>query len=163
MKLLIYGINYWPELTGIGKYSGEMAEWLAARGHDIEVITAPPYYPQWRIHSGYNAWRYQTEIQKGVRIHRCPLWVPEKLRLSTRLLHLLSFAFSSFPVLFRRSVAWRQHVILVIEPSLFCAPATILVARLISAHAWLHIQDSEIDAVFDLGLVRSNLFKKIIL
>lgn len=24
MKILVYGINYSPELTGIGKYTGEM-------------------------------------------------------------------------------------------------------------------------------------------
>ncbi|EEX3469968.1 hypothetical protein D1V13_001218 [Escherichia coli] len=29
MKILVYGINYSPELTGIGKYTGEMVEWLA--------------------------------------------------------------------------------------------------------------------------------------
>ena len=39
MKLLIYGINYSPELTGIGKYSGDMAEWLAAAGHDVRVLS----------------------------------------------------------------------------------------------------------------------------
>jgi len=32
VKILIHGINYSPDLTGIGKYSGEMAEWLAVRG-----------------------------------------------------------------------------------------------------------------------------------
>ncbi|SUY94619.1 colanic acid biosynthesis glycosyl transferase [Citrobacter braakii] len=43
MKILVYGINYSPELTGIGKYTGEMVEWDgAARGHDVRVITAPP-------------------------------------------------------------------------------------------------------------------------
>jgi len=26
MKVVIYGVNYFPELTGIGKYSGKMAE-----------------------------------------------------------------------------------------------------------------------------------------
>ena len=26
MKILVYGINYSPELTGIGKYTGEMVE-----------------------------------------------------------------------------------------------------------------------------------------
>jgi len=31
MRLLIYGLNFSPELTGIGKYTGEMAVWLAAR------------------------------------------------------------------------------------------------------------------------------------
>ena len=49
MRILIHGINFSPELTGIGKYSGEMAEWLAARGHEVRVVTAPPYYPQWRV------------------------------------------------------------------------------------------------------------------
>ncbi|EKD96978.1 MAG: hypothetical protein ACD_23C01156G0001 [uncultured bacterium] len=29
MKILLYGINFAPELTGIGKYTGEMAAWLA--------------------------------------------------------------------------------------------------------------------------------------
>ena len=42
MKILLYGINYPPELTGIGKYSGEVAESLAKQGHDVRVITAPP-------------------------------------------------------------------------------------------------------------------------
>ncbi len=31
MKILVYGINAMPELTGIGKYTGEMVEWLAAQ------------------------------------------------------------------------------------------------------------------------------------
>jgi len=38
---LIHGINYSPELTGIGKYSGEMAAWLAQRDHEVRVVTAP--------------------------------------------------------------------------------------------------------------------------
>jgi len=33
MKILIYGVA--PELTGIGKYSGEMAECEAARLRDV--------------------------------------------------------------------------------------------------------------------------------
>lgn len=37
MRIIVYGINYAPELTGIGKYSGEMAEWLVAQGHDVKV------------------------------------------------------------------------------------------------------------------------------
>jgi colanic acid biosynthesis glycosyl transferase WcaI len=31
MKILLYGINFAPELTGIGKYTGELAAWLAER------------------------------------------------------------------------------------------------------------------------------------
>ncbi|MBN2701505.1 MAG: hypothetical protein JXR29_08650 [Methylothermaceae bacterium] len=48
MKILMVGLNFAPELTGIGKYTGELAEWLADRGHAVRVVTAPPYYPAWR-------------------------------------------------------------------------------------------------------------------
>ena len=33
MKILIYGLNFAPEMTGIGRFTGDMAAWLAARGH----------------------------------------------------------------------------------------------------------------------------------
>ena len=49
MKILIHGINFAPELVGIGKYTGEMVGWLAARGHAVRVVAAPPYYPDWAV------------------------------------------------------------------------------------------------------------------
>ena len=61
MKILVYGINYSPELTGIGKYTGEMVAWMAQQGHDVRVITAPPYYPQWKVNGRYSSWRYRRE------------------------------------------------------------------------------------------------------
>ena len=71
MKILVYGINYSPELTGIGKYTGEMVEWMASQGHDVRVITAPPYY---RVESGerYSSWRYRREeVQRPSGAARC--------------------------------------------------------------------------------------------
>ena len=58
---LIVGLNYAPELTGVGKYTAEMAEALVTEGHDVRVVCAPPYYPQWRIAEGFSAWRYRLE------------------------------------------------------------------------------------------------------
>ena len=97
MKILIYGINYAPELTGIGKYSGEMAEWLAAAGHEVRVITAPPYYPEWEVQAPYRAGRYLREQRNGVTVLRAPLWVPRKVSGLKRLVHLASFALTSAP------------------------------------------------------------------
>ena len=95
MKILVYGINYSPELTGIGKYTGEMVEWLAAQGHEVRVITAPPYYPQWQVGENYSAWRYKRE-EGAATVWRCPLYVPKQPSTLKRLLHLGSFAVSSF-------------------------------------------------------------------
>ena len=161
MKLLIYGINYAPELTGIGKYSGDMAEWLAAAGHDVRVVTAPPYYPDWAVWPGYSASRYTREQLKGVTVIRTPVWVPRKVSGLRRLLHLASFALASAPALLAQW-RWKPDVVWVTEPPLFCAPAALAFARLRSARAWLHIQDYEVDAAFELGLLKGERLRGLV-
>jgi colanic acid biosynthesis glycosyl transferase WcaI len=168
MRIIIYGINYSPELTGVGKYSGEMAEWLASRGHEVRVVTAPPYYPQWRIRDEFsNTWSKEEKNYtepvfnngSGVLVYRCPLWVPARPSGYKRLLHLVSFALSSLPVMLSQ-VLWRPDVVVVVEPSLLCSPGALFLARLVRGRAWLHVQDFELDAALDLGLIRVGLLRK---
>lgn len=184
MRILIHGINFAPELTGIGKYTGEMAMWLASRGHEVRVVTAPPYYPEWQIGKGHSAWRYKREAissphgsplplqprsgqapgEKGsshMVVYRCPLWVPAKLSGMKRLLHLASFALSSLPVMLSQ-IMWRPDVVLVVQPPFFCAPQAWLTARLSGAKAWLHIQDFEVDAAFELGLLPDGKLRGVV-
>ena len=151
LRILLHGINYSPELTGIGKYSGEMAEWLASRGHGVRVVTAPPYYPAWRVRADYRSWSYKPE-PGDVRVYRCPIYVPQRPSGLTRLLHLSSFMLSSLPIMLSQA-HWRPDVVLTVEPALMCALAALWTARLAEATAWLHIQDFEVDAAFDLGLL----------
>lgn len=159
MKLLFYGINFAPELTGIGKYTGEMAAWLAAAGHEVHVITAPPYYPAWKVGPDHSARQYRTEVWQGVMVLRSPLWVPHQPGGLKRLLHLASFALSSLPVLLAQW-RWRPDVVLVVEPPLMCAPAAVAFASLRGAKSWLHIQDFEVDAAFELGLINGNALRR---
>ncbi|HKF61447.1 MAG TPA: glycosyltransferase WbuB [Dongiaceae bacterium] len=153
LRLLIYGLNHAPEPTGIGKFTGEMAAWLAARGHQVRVVTAPPYYPAWQVGAGYSAWRWRRERIEGAEVYRCPLYVPARPRGLTRILHLASFALSSFPVALWQSLVFRPRVLIAIAPALTTAPGARLAAALGGVRAWLHIQDFEIDAAFALGLV----------
>ena len=162
MKIVIQSINFHPELTGIGKYTGEMAAWLSSKGHDIRVITTPPYYPKWKISPGYKKYFWSKEIWCGVKVWRCPIWIPIKPNGITRLLHLASFALSSFPIMLGQ-ILWRPNFILTIEPPLFAAPVALVTARIIGAKAILHIQDFEVDAAFDLGLLKGARLKKRIL
>lgn len=163
MKVLLLSMNFSPELTGIGKYSGEMARGLVERGHEVQAVCAPPYYPQWSVQAGYRAGGYLTETpQPGLTVHRCPLWIPRRLSGLRRLVHLASFALSSLPRLLSL-VRWRPDVVYVVAPALFCAPAGWLVARLSGAVAWLHIQDLEVDAAFELGLLKGSWARAITL
>ena len=85
MKILLYSMNFAPELAGIGKYSGEMADWLQARGHDVRVIAAPPFFPHWAVFEGYSAWAYRkTTGHNGLTVWRAPTWVPSQPRALAR-------------------------------------------------------------------------------
>ena len=156
MRILLLSLNYLPELTGIGKFSGEMAEWLVARGHQVRVITTPPYYPEWRVHDGFSSWRYTREERAGVDVLRCPLWVPRRQSGAKRVLNLMSFAASSAPVLLGTALTFRPDVIGVIKPPMFALPFALLAARMVRARAWVHVQDFEIDVAFDMGLLRGR-------
>lgn len=160
MKILVVGLNYSPELTGIGKYTGEMAEWLAAQGHELRVITVPPYYPQWVVQAPYKSYLYRTEVINGVLVRRCPLYVPAKVTTFRRMLHLLSFALSSLPVLLGQ-LFWRPDVVINPVPSLFSSPMTSLVAKLCGAKSVLHIQDYEVDAMLGLGMADGGMVRKL--
>ena len=160
MKILIQSLNYPPEFIGIGKYTGEMAEWLAAQGHDVTVITAPPYYPQWQVEKNYSALLYAQEKLNEVKLIRCPLWVPRKPSGLKRILHLLSFAISSTPIIFWKTIRQRPDIVIVINPYLFIAPWVLVVSRLSKSKTWLHIQDYEVDAAFELGFFKLPFLRK---
>ncbi len=211
MRILIHGLNFAPELVGVGKFTGEIAEWLAENGHDVRVVTAPPFNPASKVAPGYSAWWYRresriypcaanvsehgsspsgrpqmtashtsagasqtatvptetgiliSEVRSGketrragrLSVVRCPLWVPRTPSAGKRVLHLASFAFVSFWTMLRQ-VPWKPEVVLVVEPTLFCAPNAWLTARLSGAKIWLHVQDFEVDAAFELGLLNSS-------
>jgi colanic acid biosynthesis glycosyl transferase WcaI len=162
MRILIYSANFAPEPTGVGKYSGEMAWWLAEHGHEVRVVAAPPYYPTWKVDRKYLWPPFRHEQWRGVDVWRAPLWVPKSPTGLTRLLHLISFAITSFPVMIWQ-IGWRPDLVLTVAPAFVCAPAGLLTARLCRARAWLHLQDFEVDVAFSMGLLKGKLLQRIVL
>jgi colanic acid biosynthesis glycosyl transferase WcaI len=160
VRILIYGLNFAPELTGIGKYTGEMVTWLRSQGHHICVVTTPPYYPAWQVGEGYSTWWYGYEETERLKIYRCPLWVPKSPSGLKRILHLFSFALTSLPVALWMGLWWRPDLVWVAAPAIFSAPGAWLAGLLGGGKTWLHIQDFEIDAAFDLGLLGVNSDQK---
>ena len=175
MRILIHGINFSPEEAGVGKYTGEMAGWLAAAGHEVRVVTAPPHFPQWRVPREYRAWKYSREelpawdgfacipgvplpFPAKMEIFRCPIWVPRAPNGMKRLLHLASFGLSSWPAMLWQ-IPWRPDMVLLVEPTLFCSLQALAAARFSGAKTWLHVQDFEVDAAFELGDLSSSRAK----
>ena len=159
MKIIIYGINYAPEEVGIGKYTTELAEWLSSRGNEIKVITACSYYPNWSVKKN----KYFQERINYVDVQRCPLWVPKKPSGIKRLIHLASFVLTSLPILFSLK-SYKADLIITIAPALFCAPVSILF-KIVNKRTknWIHIQDFELDAAFELGILKGKYLRKMLL
>jgi colanic acid biosynthesis glycosyl transferase WcaI len=160
MKILVYGLNYAPELIGIGKYTHEMCEWLAGRGHVLRVVTSYPYYPEWRVTAPYRHRRFTREERNGVDLVRCPLYVPHNPTGLKRLANHLSFAATSAPAVMRHALSFRPDIVFTIAPSLFDAPMALSAARLSGARAWLHIQDFEVDSAFELGILSGGFLRR---
>lgn len=118
-------------------------------GHDVRVITAPPYYPEWKVGERYSSWRYRRE-EGAATVWRCPLYVPKQPSTLKRLIHLGSFALSSFfPLMAQRR--WKPDRIIGVVPTLFCTPGMRLLGKLSGARTLLHIQDYEVDAMLGWG------------
>ncbi len=155
-RLLVYCINYAPEMLGVGRYAGELGAHLANQGVELEVVTAPPHYPGWRVPAPY-ANRYAVERQGYVRVTRCPIFLRERMSGLARLLVAASFAASTAPVVLWRALRQRPRALLATEPSLLSAPVALLAARLCGAKAILHVQDLEVEAAFAVGHLKGGL------
>lgn len=163
-SILIIGINYAPEITGIGKYTSELANYLANnRNYQVNVITGVPYYPQWKIYSGYKNGFYVENIA-GVKVCRCPLYIPKKPTGLRRLIQdLLFFASAFFYV--TGLILKRKRVDIVFIP---IPPFSIgLLGIYYRLFFWktkviYHVQDLQIDAAEKLGMIRNNIFIKLL-
>lgn len=156
MRILIYGINYSPELTGIGKYTGEMAEWMVRQGHDVSVITAMPYYPEWQVHEKYKKKLWYKETINDVNIYRCPFYVPKRINSKKRILHELSFVWSSsfcwFLALFKK----RFDLVITINPPFYIGFFSYIYSIFKETVITTHVQDLQIDAAKNLDMLSSQ-------
>ena len=148
MKILILGLNYAPEPVGIGPYTEGMATALAAMGHSVSAVVAKPYYPAWKTDPAFAGAGWRRSVEDGVKLVRCPLYVPARPSGAKRIVHHASFALSALLPLLRRARAERPDVVLTVAPSLIAAPLALLAARVAGARSWLHVQDLEVEAAF---------------
>ena len=144
-------MNFAPEITGVGRYSGELAVGLAARGVVVEAVSTAPHYPGWRALPPFSTKRYTRETRDGVEVVRCPMVLHKAGAGIWRLIAPLSFALTSAPVALWRILARRPRTVLCVEPTLFVAPVALFAAKLIGARTALHVQDLEVDAAFAVG------------
>lgn len=159
-RLLLIGGNFSPEPTGIGKYNGEMMEWLSQNGYSCTVITTAPYYPHWKVRETYtNKW-FSKEIVKGkgepITILRCPHYIPHDPGGKKRILSDISFSISAFIRVLGLLTTKKFDFVLAVVPPFHIGIHAWLYKKLRGAKFLYHIQDLQIEAARDLGMVKSK-------
>ena len=150
MKILVYGINYSPELTGIGKYTGEMVEWLAAQGQRGAGYYCAAALPA--VAGGRELFRLAVQTGRGGR-HGVALPAVRAKTAEHPETPVASRQFCRqqfFPLMAQRR--WKPDRIIGVVPTLFCTPGMRLLAKLSGARTVLHIQDYEVDAMWGWAL-----------
>src|SRR5690349_12117507 len=143
MRIIVWGINYAPELTGIAPFNTGLCDYLRQQGHHVEMLTTFPYYPFWRKIPGDRGLIYRTDDFDGVLVHRCWHYVPHQASSVRRMWHELSFGLTSC---LRALFLARADLYIVVSPPLLLGPLAVLIARLKQRPFVFHVQDLQPDA-----------------
>ena len=149
LRIDLWTWQYEPEPTGIGPVAASWAKSMAARGHDVQVISAHPHYPtpQWG-----RSWTPYREQRSGIPVLRLPLWIGRQSAFA-RIREEASYALSvSVAAIGRR----RPDVAVVISPSLLSLAPSILHGAVGGVPWILWLQDIVTAGAATTGLVRSR-------
>jgi colanic acid biosynthesis glycosyl transferase WcaI len=157
MRVIVWGINYAPEFTGIAPHSVALCEFLRGQGHDVEMITSFSYYPTWQKRAEDRGRLYRTDLVNDVPVHRCWHFVPARVSALKRIFHEGSFVFTStLRALFLRC----PDVFVVVSPPLLLGVAAWLMGKFKRAPIVFHVQDMQPDAAVGLGMLKANWFTR---
>src|SRR3977135_4162154 len=157
MRVIVWSINYAPEITGIAPHNVALCEFLKQQGADVEMMTTLAYSPAWRKQPEDRHLLFRTDRINGVPVHRCWHFVPRRVSAWKRILHEATFVLTST---MRILLLRRPDVYVIVSPPLLLGAAGWLMAMLKHSPFVFHVQDLQPDAAVGLGMLRPGLFTR---
>ena len=159
MRVVVWGINYAPEVVGIAPHNVALCEFLQQEGHAVEMVTTFAYYPEWRKAQEDRGKLYRTDHLQGVPVHRCWHFVPERVTALKRIVHEATFALTSTLRILQLE---KPDVYVVVSPPLILGTTAWFVSRLKRAPFVFHVKDLQPDAAVGLGMLRESWFTRVL-
>ena len=139
LRWLVVSNLFDPDRGGGSAVYSDLCWELAARGHDVTVLCAYPYFPEWQDKSGGNGLAIRESVERGVRVRRHGLFIPPLPRSTwQRALYEASLTASMV-----RSLRRVGDVDVVLSISTMVAPVAVgaLAARVLRAPFVINAQD----------------------
>jgi colanic acid biosynthesis glycosyl transferase WcaI len=153
LKVLVVGLNFYPEQVGIGVYTTDMCRFFADQGLDVTVVTGFPFYPERQPRPEYAGRRFCTEVVEGMTVHRCWTPIPRTWTAGARMMQELAFAAAAGA---RLASLARPDLMVTVTPPLGAAVVALGLCRLRRVPLAVHVQDLQVDAAAGLRMVRSR-------
>lgn len=150
MRILMLTQWFQPEPAGRGL---PFAKELAARGHQVEVLTGFPNYPGGKLYAGYRIRPWQCEVMEGIRVNRVALYPSHDRSGLRRMANYLSFALSC--LFFGTWLVQKPDVIYVYN-LVTLGPTAFLLRWRYGAKVLLNVQDLWPESVTSSGMLRGG-------
>ncbi len=147
-RVLVVGINYAPEHTGIAPYTTQACEYLLAQGAEVLVLSGIPHYPHWSAPPRYRHRLRVDESLEGVQVRRLRHFVPRRQSAITRGLYEATYGAR----VRTQSLPWSPDVVLAVVPSLIGALAALALAKRNRARFVVWVQDLMGNAAAESGI-----------
>lgn len=154
MRCLIVTQYYPPETGAAPNRLSDWAHRLAARGHEVTVITAVPNYPKGEIFPAYRERLVYDENEGDVRILRARIYVKATAGFVGRLMTYFSFVLAS--LLLGTTKMQRQDVVLVESPPLFLGLSGLWLKWWLDARMVFNVSDLWPESAVAMGMLRNR-------
>ncbi|MBM3667797.1 MAG: glycosyltransferase family 4 protein [Actinobacteria bacterium] len=151
MRVTFLTHYYPPEVGAPQARISALARGLASRGHEVQVHTPPPHYPDGRIPHGYRNRLLTKETRDGVGVRRSAVLPAPNRGFARRLADHASFGLTAVAAAGRTGAA---DVVVAETPPLFLAAAAIPYARRKRAALVLNVSDLWPRSAIELGALR---------
>lgn len=137
MKILVVTQYFWPEEFRIN----DICKGLKEAGHDVEVLTGLPNYPEGKIYKGYSWFKKGVKEYNGIKIIRVPM-IPRGKNSSMMLaLNYVSFMVNaSLKALTLIGKKYDRVFVFQVSPITSAVPAIIL-SKFKKIPSYIYIQD----------------------
>jgi colanic acid biosynthesis glycosyl transferase WcaI len=153
MRLLFVSNYFPPEVNAPATRLYEHARQWVEDGHDVEVLTSIPNFPEGQIYKGYRN-RYQRDTVSGIDVMRVPMYIAENKGMLKRTLSYLSFMLSC--IWFSRRIRQRPDVVVGTSPQFFAAIGAYVIAVLKRVPFVLEVRDLWPESIVAVGAVKRN-------
>lgn len=153
MRIVLLSRYFPPEIGTAANLFYELACGLAARGHDIEVVTGFPWYNLLKIPEKYENKIFMTEEMQGFKVRRMsfPLFGPHRLKLALGHLTAPAAAFLS------AAAVRKPDIFFAYSPPLFFGLTGWMLRRVTGVPFLFGVQDLHPQCYIDQGVLKNPL------